>query len=101
MAFDLDNRWDVPFNAYLCALFDAHINVEICSTVKAVKYFYKYVYKVHDRGVFEVSVPTPEEDTSNNKKRTEVDEIARFMDARYISPPEAFWHIFHFSLHRE
>ena len=26
--------------------FNAHINIEICSTVSAVKYLYKYVYKV-------------------------------------------------------
>ena len=88
----------MPYNKYLCALFDAHINVE-SSTVKAVKYLYKYVYKSHDRGVFEVSVPNPEKGT--NSEQVDVDEIARFVDARYISPPEAFWHIFHFSLHRE
>ena len=41
---DLDNRWVVPYNAYLLAKFDCHINVEICSTIKAVKYLYKYIY---------------------------------------------------------
>ena len=40
---DLDNRWVVPYNAYLLAKFDCHINVEICSTIKAVKYLYKYI----------------------------------------------------------
>ncbi|KAG6682590.1 hypothetical protein I3842_13G150700 [Carya illinoinensis] len=46
---NLDNRWVVPYNPYLLATFDCHINVEICSTIKAVKYLYKYVYKGHDR----------------------------------------------------
>ena len=41
---DLDNRWVVPYNAYLLTKFDCHINVEICSTIKAVKYLYKYTY---------------------------------------------------------
>nr|XP_027076087.1 uncharacterized protein LOC113699936 [Coffea arabica] len=41
----LDNRWVVPYNPYLLALFDCHMNVEVCSTVKLVKYLYKYVYK--------------------------------------------------------
>ncbi|KAG6619728.1 hypothetical protein I3842_Q084700 [Carya illinoinensis] len=42
---DLDNRWVVPYNPYLLAMFDCHINIEICSTIKAVKYLYKYIYK--------------------------------------------------------
>ena len=28
-----DNRWVVPYNAYLLAKFDCHINVEICSKI--------------------------------------------------------------------
>ncbi|XP_022875705.1 uncharacterized protein LOC111394171 [Olea europaea var. sylvestris] len=45
----LDNRWVVPYNPYLSAKFDYHINVEVCSYIKAVKYLYKYVYKGHDQ----------------------------------------------------
>ncbi|KAF5480113.1 hypothetical protein F2P56_000882, partial [Juglans regia] len=45
---NLDNRWVVPYNPYLLATFDCHINVEICSTITAVKYLYKYIYKGHD-----------------------------------------------------
>ena len=45
----LDNRWVVPHNLYLATKYNAHINVEICSSVLAVKYLYKYVYKGHDR----------------------------------------------------
>ncbi|KAG7984548.1 hypothetical protein I3843_04G165900 [Carya illinoinensis] len=69
---DLDNRWVVPYNPYLVAMFDCHINVEICSTIKAVKYLYKYIYKSHDRVAFNL-VP-----------------------ARWIAPPEAMWRIFGF-----
>ncbi|XP_022888792.1 uncharacterized protein LOC111404232 [Olea europaea var. sylvestris] len=36
----LDSRWVVPYNPYLSAKFDRHINVEICSSIKVVKYFY-------------------------------------------------------------
>ena len=39
----LDNRWVVPYNSYLVAKFDCHINVEICSTIKAVIYIYIYI----------------------------------------------------------
>lgn len=45
----LDNRWIVPYKLYLCSKYSAHINVEIGSSVTAVKYLYKYVYKEHDR----------------------------------------------------
>ncbi|KAG7987410.1 hypothetical protein I3843_03G132500 [Carya illinoinensis] len=49
---NLNNRWVVPYNPYLLTTFDCHINVEICSTIKAVKYLYKYIYKGHDRVAF-------------------------------------------------
>jgi hypothetical protein len=39
----------VPYNLYLSTKYHAHINVEICTTIKAVKYLYKYVYKGHDK----------------------------------------------------
>ena len=41
----LDNRWVVPYNPYLLAKFNCHMNVEMCSTIQAVKYIYKYIYK--------------------------------------------------------
>ena len=44
---ELDNGWVVPYNPYLAVKYNAHINVEICTTVMAVKYLYKYVYKGH------------------------------------------------------
>jgi hypothetical protein len=39
----------VPYNPYLSLFFNCHINVEVCTSVAAVKYLYKYVYKGHDR----------------------------------------------------
>ena len=49
MFVPLDNRYVVPHNIALCIKYNAHINVEVCASIKAVKYVYKYVYKGHDR----------------------------------------------------
>ncbi|KAG6673080.1 hypothetical protein I3842_16G093400 [Carya illinoinensis] len=84
---DLDNRWVVPYNPYLLAMFDCHINVEICSTIKAVKYLYKYIYKGHDRVAFNLV---------SEQSTQQIDEIERFQSARWITPPEAMWRIFGF-----
>ncbi|GMF48411.1 unnamed protein product [Phytophthora fragariaefolia] len=37
------NLWVVPYNAYLCQKYDWYINVEVCTTIGAIKYLYKYV----------------------------------------------------------
>ncbi|XP_027174256.1 uncharacterized protein LOC113773851 [Coffea eugenioides] len=87
--FTLDNRWLVPYNPYLLALFDCHMNVEICSTIKLVKYLYKYVFKGHDLVCFRIMA---------DDSATDTDEIKEFQKGRYISPPEAFWLIYEFRL---
>ncbi|XP_074303798.1 uncharacterized protein LOC141638291 [Silene latifolia] len=71
------------------ARFDCHLNVEVCSTIKAVKYLYKYVYKGHDR----ISIAV----TDTNDVEA-FDEISSYQAARWILPPEAAWRIFRFSL---
>ncbi|XP_008189219.1 ATP-dependent DNA helicase PIF2-like, partial [Acyrthosiphon pisum] len=50
----ISNEFVVAYNPYLLAKYDAHINVEVCSTVKSVKYLYKYVFKGHDMATVEV-----------------------------------------------
>ncbi|XP_008184146.1 uncharacterized protein LOC103309715 [Acyrthosiphon pisum] len=50
----VSNEFVVPYNPYLLVKYDAHINVEVCSTVKSVMYLYKYVYKGHDAATLEV-----------------------------------------------
>jgi hypothetical protein len=57
--FDFDNRWVVPYNPFLTLKYNCHINVEVCSSVAAVKYLYKYVYKGHDRAILYIKSRRP------------------------------------------
>ena len=41
----LDNRRVVSYNPYFFTRYNCHINVEICSRLKAIK----YLYKRHDK----------------------------------------------------
>ena len=45
---DIDNQYVVPYNSVLLKMFNAHINVEICTSLNAVKYLFKYIYKGYD-----------------------------------------------------
>ena len=51
----LDNHWVVPYNPYLLKRYNYHINVNIYSSIKAIKYLYKYVYKEHDKVVVHIA----------------------------------------------
>nr|XP_027086673.1 uncharacterized protein LOC113708416 [Coffea arabica] len=86
---ELNNLWVIPYSPYLLALFDCHINVEICSTVKLVKYLYKYIFKGHDL----ISFNLVDQGSSGT-----IDEINSFQQARWVSPPEALWRIYEFRL---
>ncbi|CEP08523.1 hypothetical protein [Parasitella parasitica] len=85
--FTIDNRWIVPFNPYLSKKYKAHINVECCQSVQAVKYINKNIYKGSDRTTLRVS------DTEN--------EIDKYLQSRYIGPTEAFSRIFEYKIHEE
>jgi hypothetical protein len=81
-----DNTSVVLHNPYLLAKYNCHINVEVCASVKAIKYIHKYIYKGPNRATLEVG---------------NVDEIKGYIDARYIGPVEACWHILEFPRHLE
>ncbi|CAF1173465.1 unnamed protein product [Rotaria magnacalcarata] len=77
--------------------YDAHINVEVCATVKSIKYLFKYVYKGHDCANIKLELPV--KDGATFAKTLEWDEIKAHLDARYASVPEAVWRLFEFPLH--
>ena len=45
----VDNHWVVTYSAYLIWKYHCHINIKSITSIKAVKYIIKYVYKGHDR----------------------------------------------------
>lgn len=45
---EVDNRWVVPYTPLHSKLFQAHINVEFCNSMKSMKYIFKYVNKGSD-----------------------------------------------------
>jgi hypothetical protein len=84
----------VPYNLYLSAKFNCHINVEVATTVTAVKHLFKYVYKGHDRTAYWMV-----RDENNNNERQARNEIDDFVDARCISAPECVYRILSFPMH--
>ncbi|GBM91220.1 hypothetical protein AVEN_211511-1 [Araneus ventricosus] len=66
---DLAQPWVVP---WLSKKFNAHINVEVCASIKSVKYLYKYVYKGHDAASIRFE----------NEKAPDHYEILSFLDGR-------------------
>ena len=65
----LDNRWVIPHNISLITKYNAHINVEICNSILAIKYLYMYVYKGHDRATVTLS------QANNNQEPDEAEPI--------------------------
>ena len=72
-----DNRSLVPYNPYLSKKCNAHTNVEICSTVQAVKYLYKHIYKGHDKVQAKAYL--------QHKGAVEINEPKLYIDGRYVS----------------
>ena len=82
-----DNKHVVAHPRELLVQFDCHINLEVCGSIKAVKYIHKYIYKGPDRATIQAG--------------GQHDEIASYLDARYISSTQACHNIFEFSMHME
>ncbi|XP_065323624.1 uncharacterized protein LOC135930767, partial [Gordionus sp. m RMFG-2023] len=86
----VDNRFVIPYNSYLLLKYNAHINVEICTSIKSVKYIFKYVYKGYDCANVVLNVDSPP---------TKYDEINNHINARYVSSCEAMWRLLENPMH--
>jgi hypothetical protein len=52
----VDNSMVVPYNPFLSQRYNAHVNVELCSSVSAVKYIFKYITKGQDHARINLQV---------------------------------------------
>ena len=85
----LDNKSVVPYSPLLSQIFNAHINVEYCISVKSIKYICKYIHKGTDQAVFGIEKDGAQ---SNN-------EVDTYQRGRYICSNEAVWRILGFQIH--
>lgn len=84
LEIDIDNRWVVPYSPLLSKTFNAHINVEFCSSVKSINYICKYVNKGSDMAVFRV-----DNTNANSPPVSTNDEITHYQIGQYVSSNEA------------
>ena len=72
----VDNRWIVPYNKLLLWSMNCHCNVELCMSIKSIKYVLKYVHKGCDQAMFTL-------------QSNWVDKISNYQNGRYVSSNEA------------
>jgi hypothetical protein len=87
----VDNRWIVSYNLQLATKYHTHINMEICLSISAIKYLYKYVYKGLDRAtvVVERWADTPSLENNvqavvANGELQNRDEIKTYLEGCYV-----------------
>lgn len=90
----VDNRDIVPYSPFLSLKYDAHINVEICCSIRSVKYLFKYIYKGYDSASIEFI-------NADGDKCMMYDEITSYINMRYLSPPEAIWRLHENVMHEQ
>jgi len=92
----VDNWWIVLYNLHLVTKYHAHINVEICSSISAIKHLYKYVYKGPNRATAVIERQVNRHGQENNAQVVVAngegqnhDEIKAYLEGRYVSASKA------------
>lgn len=83
---EIDNRWIVLYNKLLLRSMNCHCNVELYMSIISIKYVLKYVHKGCDQAMFTL-------------QSSQVDEIADYQNAQYVSSNEAAWRKLEFPIH--
>ena len=82
---EVDNQWIVPYSPYLLLRYNCHINVEICASVQATKYLYKYVNTGVDNAMMRID---------EHGRPILRNEVREFQDTLSIGASEAMFRIF-------
>lgn len=77
----------VPYSPYLSEMFHCHINVEVFSSVRGVKYITMYIHTGYDKTTMILSGLN--------------DKIKQYIDSSYIGPEEVVWRLLENSMHEE
>jgi hypothetical protein len=97
----IDNQWVVPYNPCLSKKYNAHINVEVCANVQAIKYLYKYLTKGNeDRSQGRLDGPTAATTGTVQEPPAPVDEISEFQEGRFVSGVEGTWRIYEYPMNQ-
>lgn len=91
----MDNRNVVPYNPWLSLRYQAHINVEYCASIKAIKYLYKYVYKGSDRAT--ITMVRGDDRVDLDVPQTQ-NEPQQYESKRYVGASEASWRLLDFPI---
>ena len=84
----VNDSWVVPHNPQLLMKFNCHMNVEVCTTVRSVKYIFKYIHKGNDAAHVEI-----------RQNYLNHDEILQHLNARYVGPHQAVFRIMQYKMH--
>jgi hypothetical protein len=88
--FVYDNRHVVPHTPGLSRRYNCHINIEITTGMKAVKFTYKYIYKGEDRALVRIG---------DHYVLEAVDEVEKFRESRYICAQQSVWRLLAYEMH--
>eukprot|EP00794_Sanderia_malayensis_P021395 gene21395-biopygen17171 len=92
----VNNSWVVPHNITLLLKFDCHINTEVCTTIKSVKYIFKYIHKGNDMAQVEIREGHQEPDAHHDIVH---DEIRQYLNSRYVGPHQAMYKLMQYEMY--
>eukprot|EP00794_Sanderia_malayensis_P012604 gene12604-biopygen10043 len=92
----LNDSWIVPHNLKLLLKFDCHMNVEVCTTVKSVKYIFTYIHEGNDMAHVEIREGHEE---ANARQDIVLDEIRQYLNSRYVGPHQAVYKLMQYEMH--
>ena len=82
----LDNTQVVLYNLWLLYKYNTYINIKIYTSIQAIKYIYKYIYKGTNYAILTIKTQ---------------DKVKQYLQGCYISLLEALQQLFKFTIYKE